>query len=194
MCLNRKCYKTIANGLGFVCALPHLLRYAVSRPVLGRERAFIGASERLAKIPGSLGVYTRQAFYRRALGGVGGDVYFGFMSVFSKPNAVIGEGVYIGRFCCIGLANLGDGVMLADGVQVLSGRHQHGKQSYEGKPLRDNAQEFAEVSIGQGAWLGAGSVVMADVGPRAVVGAGAVVVRPVAAEAKVGGVPAKPLK
>jgi len=186
--------KTIAKGLGLVCALPHLLMYVVLRPVLGGERAFIGASERVAKIPGQWGVYIRQAFYRRTLSGVGGDVYFGFMSVFSKPKAVIGQGVYIGRFCCIGLAQLGDGVMLADGVQVLSGRHQHGKESYEGRALRDNEQDFKQVSIGAGAWLGAGSVVMADVGARAVVGAGAVVVGPVASEEKVGGVPAKPLK
>ena len=194
VCFNRNWYKTIAKGLGLVCAMPHLLVYVVLRPVLGGERAFIGASERIAKIPGQLGVYTRQAFYRRTLSGVGADVYFGFMSVLSKPKASIGEGVYIGRFCSIGWAQLGDGVMLADGVQVLSGRHQHGKESSQGGALRDNEQDFKQISIGAGAWLGAGCVVMADVGERAIVGAGAVVVGPVASEDKVGGVPAKPLK
>lgn len=187
-------FKTIAKGLGFVCALPHLLLYAISRLVLDDDRAFSGASERIAKIPGLLGVYIRQAFYRRTLDGVGRDVYFGFMSVFSKPKAVIGTGVYIGRFCSIGYAELGEDVMLADGVQVLSGRHQHGKESRDGKALRDNQHDFKRVSIGQGAWVGAGAVVMADVGTRAVVGAGAVVVQPVADDGKVGGVPAKSLK
>ena len=186
-------FKTIAKCLGFVCALPHLLWYVISRLVLDTDRAFIGASERIAKMPGLLGVYARQAFYRRTLAGVGSDVYFGFMSVLSKPKAVIGDGVYIGRFCCIGYVQLGDGVMLADAVQVLSGRHQHGKESQDGKALRDNEQNFQQVSIGTGAWIGAGAVIMASVGDRTVVGAGAVVVKPVVADEKVGGVPAKPL-
>jgi acetyltransferase-like isoleucine patch superfamily enzyme len=59
--------------------------------------------------------------------------------------------------------------------------------------LRDNPQSYEKVTIGPGAWLGAGAVVMADVGPRAVVGAGAVVVHPVSPAARVGGVPARPL-
>ena len=83
--------------------------------------------------------------------------------------------------------------MLADGVQILSGRHQHGSDVVDGQALRDNPQQYSKVCVGAGAWLGAGAVVMADVGERAVVGAGAVVVKPVPAEAKVGGVPARTL-
>jgi acetyltransferase-like isoleucine patch superfamily enzyme len=59
--------------------------------------------------------------------------------------------------------------------------------------MRDNAQTFKQVTIGRGAWIGAGAVVMADVGEGALVAAGAVVVKPVPAYARVGGVPAKAL-
>ena len=184
--------KLIGRALGFWRALPHLLCYRVACLVLGREHAFRAASERLSLVPGHIGLYTRAAFYRRVLAHVGRDVHFGFMSVLSKPQAEIGDGVYIGRFCSLGLVTLGDDVMLADAVQVLSGRHQHGRSSHDG-PLRDNEQAYTRVTVGQGAWLGAGAVVMADVGDNALVAAGAVVVKPVDAYAKVGGVPAKPL-
>jgi acetyltransferase-like isoleucine patch superfamily enzyme len=82
--------------------------------------------------------------------------------------------------------------MLADGVQVLSGRYQHGAAE-GGQTMHEAPQAFSKVTIGRGAWIGAGAIVMADVGENAVVAAGAVVVEPVVAGAKVGGVPARVL-
>jgi len=161
---------------------------------MGEQRALTAVSERISLLPGQLGVYTRQAFYRHVLRGVGDDVYLGFLSVFSKASARLGHRVYIGRNCCIGWADIGDDVMLADGVQLLSGRHQHGSRAGEGdQPLRDNEQHYESVAIGSGAWIGAGAIVMADVGANAVVGAGAVVVKPVPAGMRVAGVPARPI-
>ncbi len=199
--------KSMGKIVGFCLAFPPLLRWAVARrfPGIGAQRALAGASESIARSPGLVGVYQRQAFYRVALAGVGDDVYFGFMSVFSKPEARIGSGVYIGRFCSIGWADIGDEVMLADGVQILSGGRQHlpaddAKAGQEHDlpqgqaTMRQGPQVFSKVTIGRGAWLGAGAIVMADVGEHAVVGAGAVVVKPVPAGAKVGGVPARNLE
>ena len=189
-------FKTAGRTVGLVLALPGLAGYWLWSRLLGKERAFALSSEHLARRAGVLGVYTRQAFYRYTTGGVGRDVCIGFMSVFSKPALRIGQRVYIGRFCSIGWAVLQDDVMLADGVQVLSGRHQHGtgQSTKRGEQLiRDNEQTYRCVTIGRGAWIGAGAVVMADVGAGAVVAAGAVVVEPVQAGACVGGVPAKAL-
>jgi len=185
--------KTLGQFLGTLRAIPHLICHALSWALMGEAKAFSAASECIARIPGFIGIYTRQAFYRRTLARVGVDVHFGFMSLFSKSQATLGNRVYIGRFCTIGWADIGDEVMLADGVQVLSGGRQHGSTPMGDATLRDNAQEFIKVTIGRGAWIGAGAIVMADVGEGAIVGAGAVVTRPVPAGAKVGGVPAKPL-
>jgi len=182
--------KLIGKILGTLLAIPFLLQYALGRLILGRERAFASSSEWIAQVPGHLGVFTRQAFYHRTAAKVGRDVYFGYMSLFSKPAVEIGNGVYIGRFCVVGWAELGDEVMLADGVQVLSGRHQHGPR-VPGRSRRDAPQTFTKVTIGSGAWIGAEAIVMADVGAHAVVGAGAVVVKTVPEGATVGGVPAK---
>ena len=134
--------KSIARVFGFLRAIPHGIGFALGKLVLGREKAFISSSERIARIPGQLGIYARQWFYGWTLGRVGRDVHFGFMSLFSKRQATLGERVYIGRMCTIGWADIGDDVMLADGVQILSGARQHGtdREAASGKELKDNEQ------------------------------------------------------
>jgi len=185
--------KPLARLLGTLLALPTLLRYLLLRRVVERDRAFAYAAEGASKRPGLLGVYARQAFFKWTLRAVGRDVHFGFMSLLSKTDATIADGVYIGRFCTIGRAAIGRDVMLADGVQILSGAHQHGATSENGAALKDNAPAYRTVTLGDGAWIGANAVVMADVGDRAVVAAGAVVTKPVDADTRVAGVPAKPM-
>jgi acetyltransferase-like isoleucine patch superfamily enzyme len=136
----------------------------------------------------------RQAFYRRTLARCGRDVYFGWQSVFSMPEAAVGEGAYIGRFCSIGFANIGDDVMLADGVQILSGGHEHAMHPAEGQSMREQPQTYERVRIGRGAWIGARAVIMADVGENAIIGAGAVVNRSIPAGCVAVGVPARVIK
>ncbi len=183
--------KAAGRMIGWCRAVPARAGYALGCLLYDPDRALALSSERLGRIPGNLGVYARQAFYRRVLSQVGVDVHFGFMSLLSKRGSRIGDRVYIGRFCTLGWVDIGPDVMLADGVQVLSGRHQHGRGPADGQPMRQQAQHFEQVRIGQGAWLGAGAVVMADVGEHAIVAAGAVVVRPVEAGERVAGVPAR---
>ena len=185
--------KPLARLIGSVLALPTLLRYLLLRCAVERDRAFAYAAEGIAKRPGLLGVYARQAFFGWTLASVGRDVHFGFMSLLSKTDAEVADGVYIGRFCTIGRARIGRDALLADGVQILSGARQHGSASEAGEALKDNAPDYRTVTIGEGAWLGAHCVVMADVGERAVVAAGAVVTRPVEPDTRVAGVPAKPM-
>ena len=187
--------KQIAQSVAAVMTWPCLVRYRLACVLMGPSRAFISLSERMATKSGMMGNYKRQTYYKSVLAHVGKDVHFGFMSLFSKSQAHIGDRVYIGRFCTIGWAELGDDVMLADAVQILSGGKQHGdkKEISAGQTLHDNEQQFSKVIVGQGAWIGAGAIVMADVGAGAIVGAGAVVTKPVAAGTRVGGVPAKVL-
>ncbi|MCC7406510.1 MAG: acyltransferase [Phycisphaeraceae bacterium] len=177
--------KTVARTYGALRALPAGVAYAVGRWVLGRERAWLSATELLGRIPGWSGIYARQTFYRWTLEHVGVDVYVGFMSMITKPQARLGDRVYIGRFCTVGWAEIDDDVKLADGVQVLSG----GKHHLSG----DDVMAMSKVTIGQGAWLGAGAIVMADVGEKAVIGAGSVVTRAVAPHTRVAGSPARPI-
>jgi len=182
--------KRLAQAIGVLLALPCLLRYALLRLVVGDERALSAVSEAAARRPGMLGLFTRQAIYRRLLAQVGSDVHFGYQTLLSKPNATIGDRVYLGRFCTVGWAHIGDDTRIADGVQLLSGSHHHGT-SLAGV---EHAQtQHQPIRIGRGVWIGANAVVMADVADGAIVGAGAVVTRPVPAGVTVVGVPAKPI-
>lgn len=168
---------------------PRLALYFLARAVMG-DRALSGASESIAQVPGLWGVYCRQAFYRFTLTECGRDVFIGWQSAFAMREARLAEQVYIGRRCSIGFATIGAKVMLADGVQILSGGREHGRgdgdESHQDKP-----QSYERVTVGEGAWIGANAVIMADVGAHAVVGAGAVVTRPVPDGAVAVGVPAR---
>ena len=147
----------------FVLGLPRVWRYRFWRALLG-DRAFLDASESISKSSGLWGVYRRQAFYRATLNACGRDVYVGWLSTFSMHQATLGEGAYIGRRCSIGFADIGAKVMLADGVQILSGGHEHGQSEQAGETHQDQSQLFQRLAIGEGAWLGTNAVVMADVG------------------------------
>ena len=183
--------KPVLRATALLWVSPWLLAYRVARRLVERDRAFLAASESLARVPGTRGVYCRQAFYRRTLARCGRDVYFGWLSTFSKALATVGDGAYIGRRCSVGLADIGAEVMLADGVQVLSGAHQHPLSNDPGRSHRESEPAFERIAIGAGAWIGAGAIVMADVGEGAVVGAGAVVNRAVPPRVVAVGVPAR---
>ena len=182
--------KSSAQAAARLLAVPLLARYALLKRVVGKDRALSLIGERAAGRPGLLGLYVRQAVYRRLLESVGEDAHFGYQTLLSKPAASIGDRVYFGRFCTVGWVEVGDDVRVADGVQLLSGAHHHGSSSMG---IDSESVTHQPVTIGAGAWIGANAVVMADVGEGAIVGAGAVVTRPVPAGAAVGGVPARPL-
>lgn len=185
--------KWIAQLIAGTFALAYRCWYQFLLLGMGRRRALTSVTEEVGRFPGWAGMYVRRAFYKSVLAHVGEDVYVGFMSLISKHETRLGDRVYIGRFCVIGLCDIESDVMLADGVQILSGRHQHGRESTDSQTLRDNDQQYEMVTIGRGAWIGAGAIVMADVGAGAMVGAGAVVSKPIEPGARVGGVPARPL-
>ena len=182
--------KRLAQCVGLVLALPCLLRYEVLRRLIRDERALSVVSEFAARRPGLLGLAMRQVLYRRLLKRVGRDVHFGYQTLLSKPAAVLGDRVYLGRFCTLGWVEIGDDARVADGVQLLSGAHHHGSTT---DGVQHEHVQHQPIRIGKGAWVGANAVVMADVGEGAIVGAGAVVTRAVEPNTTVVGVPARPI-
>ncbi|MDE6001598.1 MAG: sugar O-acetyltransferase [Clostridia bacterium] len=118
-------------------------------------------------------------------------------SIFTPPvqidlakNINVGKNVFVNNdFICMarGGVTIGDGVMIAPRVSVLTANHD----------LVDHSVLLCSpVNICKNAWIGAGAIILPGVtiGENAIVAAGAVVTRDVAPNTVVGGNPAKLIK
>jgi virginiamycin A acetyltransferase len=185
--------KQVAYWLATLVVLPPLLSYLVRARLFGADRALEGTCQALALIPGITGQYLRRAFLARTLAACHPSATIEFGTLFSSVAARLDENVYIGPRCHIGMVHLERDVLVAAGVHIPSGAHIHGTEDLS-RPIREQRFERSLVSIGQGSWIGAGAVVMADVGRDTIVAAGAVVTKPVPARVIAGGVPAVVLR
>jgi virginiamycin A acetyltransferase len=190
---TRRALKRLAFWCATVLVAPSLFGFRVRSRVLGPDRALEGSTQLLSLVPGVLGQYVRRAFLARVLESFHPSATVEFGAIFSKVGARIGENVYIGPGCHIGLVDIGADVLLAPAVQIPSGPRAHGTEDTS-VPIRDQPGELRRVRIGQGAWIGAGAIVMADVGAASIVAAGAVVTSALPDRVVAGGVPAKVLR
>ena len=106
-------------------------------------------------------------------------------------NITLGDGVYINAGCTIldsGTVNIGSRSLLGPSVQIYCAEH------HKDPILRSQGQEIAHpVEIGCDVWIGGAAVILPGVtiGEGAIVGAGSVVTRSVAAGGIVVGNPAR---
>lgn len=120
-------------------------------------------------------------------------VYFHFDGIYhTGPRIVIGDGCFIGSGCEFNITErieIGSNCLIASGCRFVD--HNHGTD--DGLPMAHQPCSGSPISIEEGVWIGANSVVLAGVtiGSGAVVGAGAVVTRPVPSKAVVVGIPAR---
>ena len=126
--------------------------------------------------PGILGDYLRSGYYCLTLRSCPFHCRISFGAVFSNPDAMVSERVYIGPYSVMGRVRIGEGTQIATHVQILSGANQH-KRDAAGKIQGSEHGEFLPVTIGSHSWIGAGAIVMASVGNNTIIGAGAVVTK-----------------
>lgn len=126
---------------------------------------------------------------------IGSGVFIGRNTILSCKNGDIdlADGVNIGFNCEVFSASrvaIGTGTLLAAYTYVIGGDHDFSDPS---KSILEQGRKSDGVSIGSGAWIGAGAKVLdgVTVGDTAIVGAGAVVTRDVPAQSVVVGIPAK---
>lgn len=181
--------KGLFRTLARVAVLPLFLLYRLERIVISTDRAFQGYSQLLALIPGLLGEYLRREFYRLTLKHCSTTSCISFGTIFSTADVEIGERVYIGNYCIIGHARIGEDTLVASRVSITSGRKQHGIDRVD-QPIREQPGIFEAVTIGRDCWIGEGAVVGVNVGPHAVVAAGSVVSKAVSEFEIVAGNPA----
>lgn len=185
----REVAKACGRGLGLLLVLPRLAWFWICAPILGRDRAFEGAMQGLARCPGLRGVYMRRAFLVRVIEACDATVTVSYGVLMSKAGAVLEENVYVGPNSSLGLVTLGRDVLLADGVRIPSGAHTHNAAD-AARPIREQGGSLTRVHVGAGTWIGSGAVVLADVGANCVIGAGSVVTKPIPDNVVAVGVPA----
>lgn len=125
---------------------------------------------------------------------IGNGVFIGRNSILSCKNGdiVLHDEVNIGFNCEVfsgAKVEIGARVMLAAYAYVIGGGHAYDRVDVS--PL-EQARTAVGVTIGEGAWLGAGVKVLdgTSVGAQSIVGAGAVVTRDIPAHSIAAGIPA----
>lgn len=181
--------KAVARALAVTAALPFALLAAFGRFSAG----FQACGQLLALVPGLPGDYIRIAYYFLTLDKCSLDSRISFGSFFAQSWSNVGKDVYIGPYCVLGACEIGERSQIASHVQVLSGRHQHSRNS-RGEIMPAVESEFKPVNIGAECWIGASAIIMADVGPGTTIGAGAVVTKPIAGGVTAVGNPARALQ
>lgn len=105
----------------------------------------------------------------------------------------LGERSYIGHDCVIygaGGVDIAADVLIGPGVLITSQGHVFQEAA---RSIREQGHTFAAVQVGQGAWIGAGAILLpgVNIGAGSIVAAGAVVAADVPAMDRVAGVPAR---
>jgi acetyltransferase-like isoleucine patch superfamily enzyme len=126
---------------------------------------------------------------------IGSGVFIGRNTILSCKNGDIelGDGANVGFNCEVFSAStvrIGAGTLLGAYTYIIGGDHDFSDPS---KSILEQGRVSRGVTIGAGAWLGAGAKVLDGVaiGDKAIIGAGAVVTRDVPEQAVAVGIPAK---
>ncbi len=182
--------KQICNGLALAVVSPlSLMCWLEHRFRRNGSRVFDACAHSVSLIPGAMGVYLRRAFYNTTLEFCAKDCTISFGAFFSRRMARVESGVFIGAYAIIGAAWLERDCLIGSRASLLSGGQLHCYAGGKWGPT-DFSQEV-RIRIGEGAWLGEGVIVMADVGPGAMVAAGSVVSAAVQPHVVVAGNPAR---
>jgi maltose O-acetyltransferase len=113
---------------------------------------------------------------------------------FGSQDVTIGRGTFVNYGCFFDSHSpitIGEHCSLGMRVMLLTSSHELGP--HDARAANDISRPIV---VGDGAWIGAGAIVLSGVtvGAGAVVAAGSVVVDDVAADTLVGGVPARPIR
>ncbi len=111
----------------------------------------------------------------------------------SDGGVFIGDGTEINNFAFLngaGVLTIGRNVLIGPGAKIVSSQHRFDDPAL---PIREQDNLFRETRIDDGAWIGAGAVIMAGVhvGADAIVGATAVLTHSCPRGAIMLGVPAR---
>ncbi|CAH0017060.1 unnamed protein product [Clonostachys rhizophaga] len=185
-------YEKMVSGMLYSCMAPEL--------VAARSRARRLAQKFNTYVPGDSdsdaeASAVKEGLINQLFGKVGEGTYLEpSLQVDYGCNITVGKGFYA-NFNCVILdcahVTIGDRVMFATGVSLITATHETGLQS-----RRDNIEYAEPIVIGDDCWLGANVTVLPGVtiGKGCTIGAGAVVSKDIPDYSVAVGVPAKVIK
>ncbi|KZL84422.1 galactoside o-acetyltransferase [Colletotrichum incanum] len=185
-------YEKMISGMLYSCMAPELVESRTrARRIAQRFNTYVPEESASAHDVAN----TRLGMIKELFGKVGEDVYIEpSLQVDYGCNITVGDRFYA-NFNCVILdcahVTIGDRVMFATGVSLITATHETGLQS-----RRDNIEYAEPITIGDDCWIGANVTVLPGVkiGKGCTIGAGAVVSKDVPDYSVAVGVPAKVIK
>ncbi|KAK6218655.1 galactoside O-acetyltransferase [Colletotrichum tabaci] len=185
-------YEKMVSGMLYSCMAPELVASRNrARRLAQRFNTYVPDEDASADEVAS----TRVGMIKELFGKIGEDVYIEpSLQVDYGCNITVGDRFYA-NFNCVILdcahVTIGDRVMFATGVSLITATHETGLQS-----RRDNIEYAEPITIGDDCWIGANVTVLPGVkiGKGCTIGAGALVNRDIPDYSVAVGVPAKVVK
>jgi len=186
----RRTLKRAFDACSTVLVSPAALMAGLEARHGNSEAVFTFWAQLLALVPGLPGVFLRRAFYRLTLEACGRSFFIGFGALVSHRHARIDDDVYVGPYAVVGACHLERGCLIGTRCSIVSGGELH-TQDAEGHWTASDLTRLKRIRIGTHAWIGEGTLILADIGPTSMVAAGAVVAAAVPAQTMVAGNPAR---
>jgi virginiamycin A acetyltransferase len=164
----------------------------IEKRFTSRQEIYAFFSQLFSLFPGIIGMYTTRSFYLYTLKEFHKSCVVRFGSVIANSGTEIENDVRIAPNCSIGLCSIGERTVISANAVIMSGRRQHAF-TINGLDLH-NAGYFKGIRIGRKSWIGAKSLIMANVGDHCIIGAGSVVVNDIEDYSVAVGNPARVIK
>ncbi|EMH9441164.1 acyltransferase [Proteus mirabilis] len=145
----------------------------------------------ISVIKGKLGYKVRSNFYQRTLNKCGNKLSVHYGAYIAYPQTVIGNRCSIEEYSVISLAEIGNDVIIASNVVLLSGSKHHEIDDLSLK-FHDSNIKMTGITLGDNIWIGVNSVIMANIASGTIIGAGSVLTKSIVIENCIyAGIPAK---
>lgn len=141
-----------------------------------------------------------RCYYIRCFKRAGEGCYIGRNCVFTCDRISMGNKVYIGSGCVFqsahGEIQIGNHVMFGPGVHIHGGNHIYNQIGVYMDEVTKEKGSDGTITIGNDVWVGSNAIILHGVciGDGAIVGAGSIVTKNVEPYMIVAGNPAKPIK